>query len=187
VASGLAVALATLGGCGIQSEDRAQRFDDDKVPFELLDENSGVDPSDELGNQDVSVYLARGGRLIQESRSIQPPVSLTGLLRSLRRGPTREEAAAGIRTALPDENAVQSARLEGGLATVDLTEALVDLPTGDQGLALGQIVWTLTGIPGVGQVRFTRDGASVEVPRPDGTLTSDPVSRDDYAALVPLG
>jgi spore germination protein GerM len=157
------------------------------VPFRLLDENSGVAPSDRLGDRDVTVYFARGGVLVPETRRIPPPVSLTALIRSLRRGPTNAEAAAGIRTALPEENAVRSVRLEAGEATVDLTDALADLSTGDQVLALAQIVFTLTGSPGVGQVRFTRDGNPVEVPRPDGGLTREGLSRDAYAALAPPG
>ena len=52
-------------------------------------------------------------------------------------------------------------------------------------LALGQLVLTATARPGVGQVRFTLEGLPVQVPTADGTVTSDPLSRDDYLALLP--
>ncbi len=43
---------------------------------------------------------------------------------------------------------------------------------------------TATARPGVGQVRFTLDGQPVEVPHADGSVGTDAVSRDDYAALL---
>ncbi len=44
---------------------------------------------------------------------------------------------------------------------------------------------TATARPGVGQVRFTLEGLPVQVPTADGTIASDPLSRDDYLALLP--
>ncbi len=48
-----------------------------------------------------------------------------------------------------------------------------------------QLVCTFTARAGIGQVAFTLSGAPVDVPRGDGSLTADPVSRDDYAELLP--
>lgn len=183
----IGLAVTVVAACGVRSESAAQPVDDDSVPFQLLDEDTGVKPTDETGDKDAVIYLARGRRLVPTIRSLTPPVTLTDLLRSLRLGPTEAEADAGIRTALPEEAAASSSRPTAGLATVALTDAFIDLPTGDQVLALAQIVYTITDRPGVGQVQFTLDGEPAEIPRPDGTLTSDPVSRDDYAALGPPG
>jgi len=181
------IAVTAGAACGVRSEPVAQPVDDSDVPFQLLDENTGVERAEETGDQDTVVYLARGGRLVRTRRSLPPPITPTSLLRALRLGPTELEATAGIRTALPEDEAASSVRLTGGLATVDLTDAFIELPTGDQVLALAQIVYTFTERPGVGQVQFTLDGDAAEIPRPDGTLTSAPVSRDDYAALDPPG
>lgn len=181
------LAAVTIGACGVRNQSSAQPVGADDVPFQLLDENTGVEPDGQTGDEDAFVYLARGGGLISTVRALGPPVTLTDLLGALRRGPTEVEAAAGIRTALPEQQAASSVRRAGGLATVELTSAFIELPTGDQVLALAQIVYTFTGRPGVGQVQFAVGGEPAEIPRPDGTLTSNPVSRDDYAALGPLG
>ncbi len=79
---------------------------------------------------------------------------------------------------------MNDARLLGGIARVDLGPAVSALPGGEQLLAVAQIVCTLTGRPGVGQVSFTLEGASLAVPKGDGSLVTSPVARDDYASLV---
>ncbi|HWJ97478.1 MAG TPA: GerMN domain-containing protein, partial [Acidimicrobiales bacterium] len=68
---------------------------------------------------------------------------------------------------------------------VDLSSSFGDIRSGDQILALGQIVYTLTGQPGIGGVRFTVEGEDVTVPLTDGTLSDDPLSRDDFKAIAP--
>lgn len=67
---------------------------------------------------------------------------------------------------------------------MQLAANFLEIAPGDQVLALGQIVLTLTGLPGVGRVRFEIDGESVATPLPDGTSTEDSVSREDYRSLA---
>ena len=182
------VVVAGLSACGIPSQGSAKRVDDEGVPYRLLDRNSGgiVDP-ERLGTSDAVVYLARGGRLLPTARSLPPPLTLARLLRSLGRGPTSPEVAAGIRTALPVEDAPTDVTVERGTATVDLPAPFTDLSRPDQVLALAQIVYTVTGQPGIGQVQFTLDGTTADIPRADLSLTAEPVTRDDYLALAPPG
>ena len=40
--------------------------------------------------------------------------------------------------------------------------------------------------PAVRGVRLSLDGRVVEVPRGDGTLTQEPLRREDFATLAPL-
>ena len=80
---------------------------------------------------------------------------------------------------------VSSVDASRGIAEVDLSSSFGDIRSGDQILALGQIVYTLTGQPGIGGVRFTVEGEPVTVPLSDGTLSDDPLSRDDFKALAP--
>lgn len=75
--------------------------------------------------------------------------------------------------------------LSGGVATVDLDEAFALLDGRDQRITLAQLVFTLTGRPGVGRVSFTVEGDPVDIPRGDGTLTSGSVSRDAYREFAP--
>ena len=72
-----------------------------------------------------------------------------------------------------------------GIAEVDLAASFGDIRSREQILALGQIVYTLTGQPGIGGVRFTVEGKEVTVPLSDGTLSDDPLSRDDFKAIAP--
>jgi spore germination protein GerM len=72
----------------------------------------------------------------------------------------------------------------GGTATVQLSSGFLEIPPGDQVLALGQVVLTLTDLRGVGRVRFEINGEAVATPLPDGTSTAAPVARDDFSEVV---
>jgi Sporulation and spore germination len=182
------VLLAVVAGataCGVPSSDSATKTNPKDVPFGLLDENSGVDPINQFGDRDVVVFLAKNGRLVRAGRKLAPPVTLERLLGKLEQGPTRAEVAAGTRSALPDDESFRSVNLVGGTATVDLTQPFTALSGNDQLLALAQIVFTLTARPGIGQVLFTLGGAAIDIPRANGSLAPDTVSRDDYQPLSP--
>ncbi len=179
------VALVSLSACGVPKHNSATETDPTDVPFGLLDENSGVDPRNQLGSRDVVVFLAKNNRLVRAPRKLAPPVTLERLLDVLAQGPTRAEVADGTRSALPDDETFESVELIGGTAFVDLTGPFTQLSANDQVLALAQIVWTLTARPGVGLVQFTRQETAIEIPRADGSLTSSPVSRDEYQPQAP--
>jgi Sporulation and spore germination len=185
----LALVLAFgVAGCGIPAQKSASRVNDDRVPFRLLDKSSGgAAASEQPGNRDAVIYLSRSGRLVPTARSLPPPLTLPRLLRALGRGPTNPEVAAGIRSALPVEGTPNAVRVARGTATVDLPTSFTTLSRGDQVLALAQIVYTVTDQPGIGQVQFTLNSAATDIPRADRSLTSTPVSREDYLALAPAG
>lgn len=179
------VALVVLAGCGVASQDSAEKTDPQQVPFGLLDRNRGAEESGRSGDRDAVVFLTGNGRLVRTIRSLAPPVTLDGLLDALKQGPTRAELEDGVGSAVPDDNTFESAALVGGTALVDLGNPFTAPSNADQVLALAQIVFTLTGRPGVGQVQFTLQDATIETPRADGTVTTGPVSRDDYLRFAP--
>jgi spore germination protein GerM len=72
----------------------------------------------------------------------------------------------------------------GDTVTVDLTAALVEVGGQEQILAVAQIVLTATAVPDVARVRLLLEGQAVEIPRADGTLTSDTLRSTDYEALL---
>ena len=184
----LTALVVALAACGVPSQGSAKRVDHAGVPYRLLDKNSGgIADSGGLGTSDAIIYLARGAGLVATARRLPPPLTLPRLLRSLGRGPTSPEVAAGIRTALPVEDTPTQVQVQRGTATVDLPASFTNLSRPDQVLALAQIVYTVTGQPGIGQVQFTLDGTATDIPRADRSLTSTPVSRDDYRALAPPG
>ncbi len=184
----LVVLLTGLAACGVPNQKSASRVDNKRVPFRLLDKNDKDDkPSTPLGKRDAVIYLARGGRLVPTSRHLPPPLTPLRVLRALGRGPTNPEIAAGIRTALPVGGTPRRVRVARGTATVDLPTSFTSLSRGDQVLALAQIVYTVTDQPGIGQVQFTLNRATTDIPRANRSLTNAPVSREDYRALAPPG
>ncbi|MDH6463718.1 hypothetical protein M2302_003915 [Micromonospora sp. A200] len=77
-----------------------------------------------------------------------------------------------------------SVMLAGSQAQVAVNEAADDAGRSDEVLAYGQIVCTLTSRHEVTTVAFLRDGAPLGVPRADGSLAVQPLTRADYAPLI---
>ncbi|HYH51235.1 MAG TPA: GerMN domain-containing protein [Acidimicrobiia bacterium] len=132
---------------------------------------------------DAQIFLVQAEQLVSVRR-VAPRGDLAGVLTLLLQGPTEAEFAAGSRTAISPQTTLRSARLDGDTAVVDLSGALVEVGGEEQILAVAQIVLTATAVAGVGQVRLLLEGQAVEVPRADGTLTSDALRAADYAGLL---
>lgn len=185
----MAVAALVASGCGIEPEDQAQVADPDGVPFGLLDETDGslTGPDVELTDRRVEVYYLRDEDLEAVGRSVTDEATVTELVDVLAEGPSESETTSGLRSALPAEGATGEVTTSRGTATVDLGEVFTDTSQEDQAAAIAQLVYTLTTQPGIGRVGFTLDGETVEVPRGDGTLTTDPLTRDDFPDRVADG
>jgi spore germination protein GerM len=93
---------------------------------------------------------------------------------------TAEETTQGFRSAVAPAS-VTGVVTAGGVATVDLTAMFAEMPANEQVLALAQITYTLTDMPGIGQVVFTLNGAPVQVFGGDGMFVAGPVTRETYA------
>ena len=186
-----AVLAIAIGACGVPAEDQATAKGSDDVPFDLLtpEPTTATTAVAPIDTEDVTIYLVKGEQeLAAIERDLVAPVTLQRVAQSLSTRPNAEELAAGLRSALPDDDpVVRSVSAAGGIARVDLATGFTALAGTDQVLALGQLVYSLTARPGVGRVAFTLDGAPTEIPRGDGTLTADSVSREDYAILGPPG
>lgn len=184
VATGVALVatVLVLAGCGVPAERTASIVDAADVPFGLLDDAAPAPSTTTVGSTAV-VFLAAGEQLVAVDRPVPPDASLADLLEVVAAGATPQEAALGLSSYLPDGQvgAVASSR---GVAVVDLRASFAALSPRDQAAAIAQIVFTLTGRPGIGRVGFTLDGASIEVPRGDGALTTDALARDDFPGIV---
>lgn len=136
----------------------------------------------------MQIYLVEPSaqQLLAVERRL-PEASLQAVVQALMDGPTRAERRRGLTTAFPNEDSVAGANLVGGVASVNLTGQFTALEGPTQRLAIGQIVLTLTGRPGIGRVSFTLEGQPIEIPRGDGTLATGSVSRDGYRELLPSG
>ena len=183
----LVVVPLLVVACGVPDDGGVQVVDREGVPFGLLEDEGGTTATPD-GTAAVEIFLVAGdaGVLLPVERRVERP-SLRGVLDELAAGPTAPEAESGIRSPMSDGDFVAASGLDGGIASVDLTEDFASLSGDDQLLAIGQVVLSLTARPGVGRVAFTLAGDRVEVPRGDGSLTSGSVSRDAYLPLVGTG
>ncbi len=192
VVAGLVLAALAGAGCGIPTEDSATLARPADVPFDLLaevPETTSTTVSSSSGSSvmaKATIFLVQGERLAPVERDVPPPATGEGVLEALERGPTRSEAALGLRSALVGRDVMRSIGISGGIASVDLGPDFTNIVGRDQIMALAQIVSTVTGLAGVGRVSFTLEGVPVGVPRGDGAVTTESVSRDDYALLAPV-
>ncbi|MGY1828731.1 MULTISPECIES: AMIN-like domain-containing (lipo)protein [unclassified Blastococcus] len=103
------------------------------------------------------------------------------LLSALVAGPTEEERAEGLSTALPAGLEASVTGIDDGTATIDLSGA-APLPSTRR--AVAQLVLTATSLPGVEAVLLTSGGEPVEAPLPSGALTDAPLLPADYAVFL---
>jgi hypothetical protein len=185
IAAGTLLLATTLGACAVDDQRSARVHEDADVPFGLLDEEAPalVPPDAAPDTEGVSLCFVDGQALSVVPLALEPTEDLARVIDALASPP--DGPSGGLQTAVGQEpSLVRDVQLVAGVAQVELAPAITGLSSDEQLLAVAQIVCTLTGQPGVGPVSFTLDGSSVDVPRADGSLTSEPVSRDDYAELI---
>lgn len=131
----------------------------------------------------VTVFLVQGSHLAIVERRTTP--GLKAAITDLLAGPTTQEKALGLTSAIPSGTKLNSATQVGATAQLDFTDALGTVSGREEVLAFAQIVATSTSLPGVQQVQVAIAGQTVNAPLQDGTLAQGPVTRADYASLLP--
>lgn len=179
----VAGALA-LAACGVPTDDQPRDVPSGERA-ELGVAGGGATGS---AGRDPQVFLL-GSTRAKETLAGAPravPPTLTGVLAAMLAGPSAEEQARRLRSAVPSGTRLRSARVgEDGVATVDL-DATFDQSQGDaQRKAVAQVVFTATGIDGVDAVRLLVEGKSREWPRGDGFFQREPLTRAAYPDLDP--
>jgi spore germination protein GerM len=177
--------------CTASVDEQARVIDDAEVPFELLV------PATPAGDTTTTtaapsgivrpVYLVAEDGLVAVERTVDD-ASPEVLIAELVNGPSQTERDDGLSSPLADggddEQLIAAVELARGVATVDLAAGFTSIPADRQVGAIAQIVLTLTAQPGIGQVAFTLEASPVDVPRADGTTTTDPLARSDYRDLL---
>jgi spore germination protein GerM len=130
------------------------------------------------------LYFIRGGILVPVARKSNVMPSSADVVTALAEGPTEAEVNAGHRSAIASADIVTRTRETANTVTVDLARTFNDIPRGDRILSLGQITLTLTARPGVSFVQYTIADTPIEVPKANGVVTRDPVTRSDYSDLL---
>lgn len=127
----------------------------------------------------IAVYFLRDGKIAPVRREIPATAEpeLSAVIELLE-GPTDDEAAAGLVSAIPPGTEVLGVSLGRGVATVDLSDTFDD--GGGSASMLGrvaQVVATLTRFDGVERVAFQLDGQSVTAIGGEGVVVDPPIGR----------
>ena len=132
----------------------------------------------------TTVYFVRDEHLAGATRSVSA-ADPASVLAALVGGPTAEEEQSGLRSALVSDEVVNSANRLGSTVAIDLAGPFTDATASEQRLALAQLTYAMTEIPGIDAVTFTLDGEPTSVPRADGSASDGPLHRADYQLLGP--
>jgi peptidoglycan hydrolase-like protein with peptidoglycan-binding domain len=112
----------------------------------------------------VKVFFVKGEQFAARVRPVPPgQPAATAAMHALLAGPTAGERASGIETTLPPRTHLVSVGVRAGTATVDLSRVRTPSRASDVSLRparAAQIVYTLTAIPSVEQVRISVNGVS---------------------------
>lgn len=172
--------LVALGGCGLSGDAQPR----DIAGLVVSPTTTAVGGGGESG---ARVFLLGPQHLAEVERQVVSPTSAVDVLSALLAGPSSDESARGLRTAIPSGTKLQDAHVERSTARVeiDLSREFLAVQGVEQRNAVAQLVYTATSIPGVDSVLFHIEGRPVQVPVDDGSLTSEPLTRYDYPSLDP--
>ena len=174
--------LCLVTGCGVPADPAPRNIPIEEVPFGLLGTTTTSRP---VPTARATVFLVKDDRLVPIRREVPAPLAPTAVLAAVVAGPTSQEAASGVRSALV--TGVMVVQVAGGTATVRLDGDFVAADIREQILALAQLVYTITELAGIGGVLFTFDGQPAEVPTAQGSLKVGVATRADFAAVGPAG
>lgn len=172
---------AVAAGCALPAEDEPRRVELPHPPLTApLPSAAPVRPGPFI----EVLCLVRDGRLVQAVRRIGAPPDAQQQVDHLLDGPVAAERDSGLTTALTGLSLVVTRSPGGGEARVEVSETDESRAITDDSLTYGQVVCTLTTRPDVSAVVFTRGGERLQVPRADGSLSREPLTGQDYAALI---
>ena len=156
-------------------------------PSTTTETTTGSQPTTTQETSYVAVYFLRGEKVSPVRRAIAatPAVARTALTELLA-GPTEEEVASGLKSAVPAGTGLRDVSISGGVATVDLDGTFDD--GGGSASMLGrvaQVVATLTRFPTVDRVAFRIDGRPVEAIGGEGVVVDPPIGRGAIEEQTP--
>jgi germination protein M len=186
----LGVIVASCGSGGAESAGPvptgAPRADGDSTVTVETDPGSDTTP-ETTSSTPLQVWFHRGEQLFVTTRAVEPtPRVGAAALEGLLAGPTEEERLEGIQTQVPEGTELLGLSISDGVATVDLTSEFESGGgSASMSMRLAQVVFTLTQFPTVKGVQFALDGEPIEVLGGEGIVIDQPLTRKDYAELLP--
>jgi Sporulation and spore germination len=181
----LLVICFVAAGCGVSSDASPRDIPARDVPFDLVAAASPTDTPTASGDSG-QIFLVGPERLAAVGRQLSPRDDALVAISTLLQGPTADEAAQGMRTAIPSGTRVLSADLKDGVLTIDLSKEFLLVQGSEQRIEVAQLVFTATGAPDVNSVLFAIEGTQKEVPVDDGSLSAQPLTRFSYPSLDPI-
>ncbi|MFF3852229.1 GerMN domain-containing protein [Micromonospora sp. NPDC002575] len=175
------LAASTVVACGVPAEDTPRAVEAPPGPFPSP---ATVDGPATVGPITVTLCFVRDDRLVPVERRVGRALDAHAQLRDLLAGPSVGERDSGLTSALPGAIDAGVVGVADGEARVRVDGTGDDTGRSDEVLAFGQIVCTLAARDDVDAVAFLRDGHPLGVPRADGSLSAQPLTPADYAALT---
>lgn len=185
--AGAATAMSVVVACGVPRGDVAPITSDELPPGlrSSTTTSTATAPTDQLAVPGgVAVYWIRDKLLVPEAITFESTPDVDRVVSLLERGPSTTDQSPEVRSAVSLSRVIRGVERDGERVTVELSDDFSEVAGADQVLALGQIVATVTSIPGVTEVEFRRDGEALDVPVPDGSLVQRAVTRSDYGSLL---
>jgi spore germination protein GerM len=187
VLAAMSLTAVVASSCGIPTDSAPQRLNNRDVPFGLLEPATTV-PGEPTGAGAATVevfWINRATtRLAPETAVVKAPATLERALDTLQHGPTTEQAAAGLRTAIGSETQLQAGPITGNLATINLSN-FVQGGLQEQTAAVAQLVYTATAFPSIAAVQLRLNGQPLQILLGDGSLTARPLTRADFPMQAP--
>ena len=181
-----------LGACGVAADDEPQAIQPEDVPSDLLDPNPPTSTTlSGSPTTSVTVYLlVRTGsttRLAPTEREVGDASSRGERIAALLLPTSAEEQEEGLISSIPSDTVLLDTELveASDELVVNLSGALFDVQGPELANAFAQIVWTVTELEGVRQVRFRVDGETYRAPDAEGIEQDGAVTRADYSDVAP--
>lgn len=179
-----AASLLHVAACAIQPDTSPRDVPaSERPPLNPVDPEAGAS----AGSSRIFLLTSdeiNGGRQLRSVSRTVPDPTPQAVIEELILGPNQEELEAGLRTELPDELTVKSARPIAETLNVDVSPEILELGGSQLRLAVAAIVFTASELPGVSAVRLRVDGAQRAWPDGRGELKSTPLTVYDYPGLV---
>ncbi len=183
--AGVVAAVLATAGCGLPLDERPRDIAAMDEPFPLQD-TVGPRPETGQGADTIKVYLVGPDTLVASDRP--GPGDVAEAVRQLLLGPTQEDSNRGLQSSVPPNTRLLGVETAvDGTVTVDLSSEFLDVRGEAQIAAVAQLVFTVTGVPGVTGLLLKIAGEPKAIPTESGTADQlVPVGRFDYPSLFPI-
>jgi spore germination protein GerM len=175
-----ALLLAVVAGCSIQANSGPRDIPGDQQ--RQLDPGGNA-AGEAIGSSRVFLVATDGEERFLRS-VLRAAAGSELVMGALLEGPNNDEIAAGLDTELPEGLTLNSIRQSGGTLTVDVSDELNGLTSSELRLAVGQIVFTASELPGVRAVQLRVDGEPRAWPDGRGELRTTALTTYDYPGLA---